>query len=103
MGKIDFGKLASKAKDVVGKSGDKIAAGANKVTDKIDEKTHGKYHDKLEKVDNLTAKLDKTKTAESAEAAEAGAAGAAEVVEPDAPTFPQPEPPAPPAAQTPAT
>lgn len=58
--KDTLSKFTGKAKGVVDKSGDKIAGGVDKVTDKIDEKTHGKYHDKLEKVDNLAAKLDKT-------------------------------------------
>lgn len=57
--KDNLNKIADKAKDVADKSGDKIAAGVDKVTDKIDEKTGGKYHDKLEKVDELAAKLDK--------------------------------------------
>jgi hypothetical protein len=59
--KDNLNKLADKAKDVADKSGDKIAAGVDKVTDKIDEKTGGKYHDKLEKVDELASKLDKDK------------------------------------------
>lgn len=57
--KDNLGKIADKAKDVVEKSGDKIAGGVDKVTDKIDEKTGGKYHDKLEKVDELAQKLEK--------------------------------------------
>ena len=57
--KDNLGKIADKAKDIAEKSGDKIAGGVDKVTDKIDEKTGGKYHDKLEKIDNLASKLDK--------------------------------------------
>lgn len=65
--KDNLGKFADKAKVVVDKSGDKIAAGVDKVTDTIDTKTGGKYHDKLEKVDDLAAKLDKkTKAATDA-------------------------------------
>jgi hypothetical protein len=57
--KDNLGKIADKAKDVVEKSGDKIAEGVDKATDVIDKKTGGKYHDKLEKVDELAQKLDK--------------------------------------------
>ena len=60
MAKFNLTKLTAKAKDLVDKKGDKIAAGVDKVTDKIDQKTKGKYHDKLEKVDSAAAKLDKT-------------------------------------------
>lgn len=59
--KDNLGKIAGKAKDIADKSGDKIAEGVDKITDKIDEKTGGKHHDKLEKIDNLAAKLDKDK------------------------------------------
>ena len=79
-------KLAGKAKEVAEKSGDKIAAGVDKATDKLDEKTGGKYHDKLEKVDSLAAKLDKTGAA-SAEGSAAPAADAAPV-EPVTPVMP---------------
>jgi hypothetical protein len=61
--KENLGKFAGKAKVVAEKSGDKIASGVDKATDKIDKKTGGKYHDKLEKVDKLTSKLDKDKNA----------------------------------------
>jgi hypothetical protein len=57
--KENLGKIAGKAKVVAEKSGDKIASGVDKATDKIDKKTGGKYHDKLEKVDKLASKLDK--------------------------------------------
>ena len=57
--KDNLSKFAGKAKDVVDKSGDKIASGVDKATDMVDKKTHGKHHDKLEKLDNLAAKLDK--------------------------------------------
>ena len=61
--KDNLGKIAGKAKVVAEKSGDKIASGVDKATDKIDKKTGGKYHDKLEKVDKLASKLDKTEAA----------------------------------------
>jgi hypothetical protein len=57
--KENLGKIAGKAKVVAEKSGDKIASGVDKATDKIDKKTGGKYHDKLEKVDKLASKLEK--------------------------------------------
>ena len=76
--KDNLGKIAGKAKVVAEKSGDKIASGVDKATDKIDKKTGGKYHDKLEKVDKLTAKLDKDKAATAPESSETPA------VEPDA-------------------
>jgi hypothetical protein len=57
---VDIGKLAKKAKGVVDKRGDKIAAGIDKATDFVDKKSKGKFHDKLEKVDELAQKLDKT-------------------------------------------
>ena len=58
---MNIGKLAQKAKAVVDKNGDKIAAGVGKATDFVDKKTKGKHHDKLEKLDDLAAKLDKTR------------------------------------------
>lgn len=61
--KENLGKIAGKAKVVAEKSGDKIASGVDKATDKIDKKTGGKYHDKLEKVDKLASKLDKSEAA----------------------------------------
>ena len=78
--KDNLGKIASKAKVVAEKSGDKIASGVDKATDKIDKKTGGKYHDKLEKVDNLAAKLDKTAKEGEADATDV----AADVVPPEA-------------------
>lgn len=66
--KDNLGKITETAKNIVEKSGDKIAEGVDKVTDKIDEKTGGKYHDKLEKVDALASKLDKDKGEGDAEA-----------------------------------
>ena len=58
MGMLD--NFKDKAKDVVENSGDKIAEGVDKATDFIDDKTGGKYTDKLDKVDEMAAKLDKT-------------------------------------------
>jgi hypothetical protein len=58
---VNLGKLAKKAKAVVDKQGDKIAAGVDKATDVVDKKTKGKYHDKLEKLDGMAEKLDKSK------------------------------------------
>jgi hypothetical protein len=80
--KDNLGKIASKAKVVAEKSGDKIASGVDKATDKIDKKTGGKYHDKLEKVEKLASTLDKDKQAHAG-AADA-ATPAAEVVPPEA-------------------
>jgi hypothetical protein len=77
MAKFNLSKLASKAKDLVDKNGDKIAGGVDKVTNKIDEKTKGKYHDKLEKVDAAAAKLDKTAKPEGEQADDTGAGDAA--------------------------
>ena len=45
------------AKKFAMKNKEKIATGVDKATDAIDKKTHGKYHDKLEKVDGATAKF----------------------------------------------
>jgi hypothetical protein len=69
--KENLGKIAGKAKVVAEKSGDKIASGVDKATDKLDKKTGGKYHDKLEKVDKLASKLDKDRAATDGETTEA--------------------------------
>ena len=58
---MDLGKLAKKVKAVVDTKGDKIASGIDKATDLVDKKTKGRYHDKLQKVDGLAERLDKTK------------------------------------------
>ena len=58
---MDLGKLAKKVKAVVDTKGDKIASGIDKATDVVDKKTKGKYRDKLQKVDGLAEKFDKTK------------------------------------------
>jgi len=57
---VNLGKLAKTMKKVVDSKGDKIAAGVEKATGFVDKKTKGKFHDKLEKVDGLAEKLDKT-------------------------------------------
>ena len=57
---MNLGKLAKKAKDIADKQGDKIAKAVDKTTDVVDKKTKGKYTDKLDKVDGLAKKLDKT-------------------------------------------
>ena len=84
--KDNLGKIAGKAKVVAEKSGDKIASGVDKATDKIDQKTGGKYKDKLDKVDKLTAKLDKSADATQAGAPDAVApeVGATDAVAPTA-------------------
>ena len=51
------GKVGEKAGDVAGKVGDAVADGVDKATDFIDDKTGGKIHDQLEKVDNVADKL----------------------------------------------
>ena len=61
---VNLRKLADTAKKVVDKSGDKIAHGVDKATDVVDKKTKGKYTDKLNKIDAMADKLDKTKTDE---------------------------------------
>ena len=64
---VQIGKLAKRAKDVIDKRGDKIAGGIDKATDFVDKKSKGKFHDKLEKVDELAKKLDKTEKPVSGE------------------------------------
>ena len=49
--------MLNSAKKFAMKNKEKIATGVDKATDAIDKKTHGKYHDKLEKVDGATAKF----------------------------------------------
>ena len=63
-----FDKFKDKAKDLVENQGDKIADGVDKATDFIDDKTGGKYTDKLEKVDEMAAKLDKSDDEDEGEA-----------------------------------
>ena len=83
--KGNLGKIAGKAKVVAEKSGDKIASGVDKATDKIDKKTGGKYHDKLEKVDKLASKLDKTEGAAADDTAATPPAAAPETAADDTP------------------
>jgi hypothetical protein len=64
---VDFGKLAKKAKGIVDKHGDKIASGVDKATDFADKRTKGKHRDKLDKLNALAEKLDKTEKPEAAE------------------------------------
>lgn len=78
---VNLGKLAKTVKKVVDEKGDKIASGVDKATGFVDKKTKGRFHDKLEKVEDMAHKLDKTKDKD-------GGAG-----EPDDPT-PPPTPPA---------
>lgn len=58
---MNLGKLVKMAIKVVDKNGDKIAAGVGKATDLVDKKTDGKHREKLEKINGLAAKLDKTR------------------------------------------
>ena len=58
---VNLGKLAKQAKGLADKQGDKIAKAVDKATDLVDDKTKGKYKDKLSKVDEMAKKLDKTK------------------------------------------
>jgi len=51
------GAVGGKVGDVAGKVGDAVADGVDKTTDFIDDKTGGKMHDALEKVDNVADKL----------------------------------------------
>lgn len=58
MGMMDkLNEAKDKAMDVVETQGDKIADGVDKATDMIDDKTGGKFSDKLDKVDDLADKL----------------------------------------------
>lgn len=58
---MNLGKLTKTVKKVVDTKGDKIAAGVEKATDVVDKKTKGKYRDKLDKVEGMAQKLDKTR------------------------------------------
>jgi MT0933-like antitoxin protein len=49
--------MMNSAKKFAMKNKEKIAAGVDKASDMVDKKTHGKYHDKLEKVDAAAAKF----------------------------------------------
>ena len=65
---VDIGKIARKARQLVDKRGDTIAAGVDKATDFVDKKSKGKHHDKLERVDEMARKLDKKQEADPAAA-----------------------------------
>lgn len=47
--------LLDKAKNMISKNPTKIVEGIDKATDMIDEKTGGKYSDKLNKIDETVA------------------------------------------------
>jgi hypothetical protein len=57
---VNLGKLAKQAKRLSDTQGDKIAKVVSKATDVVDDRTKGKYRDKLSKVDEMARKLDKT-------------------------------------------
>lgn len=70
MGLLDKLKgMGGKAKGAAEGHGDKIADGVDKATDLVDDKTGGKMHDQLEKVDDMADKL-RDDGAEGAEGAE---------------------------------
>jgi hypothetical protein len=50
-------RTINKAKALAEKNKDKIAAGVNKATNTIDNKTGGKHADKLKKLDDAAAKF----------------------------------------------
>ena len=64
--------VAGKAGDIAHKVGDAVADGVDKTTDFIDDKTGGKMHDALEKVDNVADKLRADEDEEEDEAAGEG-------------------------------
>ncbi|HEX7095489.1 MAG TPA: antitoxin [Acidimicrobiales bacterium] len=98
MAKLNLGKLAAKAKDFVDQNSDKIISSVDKVTDKIDQKTKGKYSDKLQKIDAVAHRLEKKPAADGQSdgesAAEAGQAAPPAAEAPDTgstpPSFPEP-------------
>lgn len=53
--KLNIKKLRKQAEDIAEDHGDKIADGVDKATDMIDDKTGGKYSDKLDQVDDKAA------------------------------------------------
>jgi len=68
------GTVGDKVGDAAGKVGDVVAEGVDKATDFIDDKTGGKMHDALEKVDNVADKLRGDDDEEEEEAGEADSA-----------------------------
>lgn len=53
--KLNLKKLRGQATDIAEKHGDKIADGVDKATDMVDDKTGGKFTDKLDQVDDKAA------------------------------------------------
>jgi uncharacterized protein YjbJ (UPF0337 family) len=49
--------IFDKVKSLVSKNPSKVAEGVDKATDVIDDKTEGKFHDHLEKVDEKVEEL----------------------------------------------
>jgi hypothetical protein len=47
---------SGKAKDLAAEHGDKVVQGVDKATDLVDDKTKGKYTDKLQQVDDAAEK-----------------------------------------------
>jgi len=67
--------MMNSAKKFALKNKERIADGVGKATDMVDKKTHGKYHDKLEKADEAAAKFaGKPKDAAVPETADAAVA-----------------------------
>ena len=54
---MGFDDLIDKAKDFMDDAGEKLSDVVDKATDFIDDKTGGKFSDKLEALDEKTAKL----------------------------------------------
>jgi predicted phage gp36 major capsid-like protein len=57
---VNLGRLAKQVKRVTDDHGDKIAQAVDKATTAVDDRTNGRYKDKLSKVDEMARKLDKT-------------------------------------------
>ena len=58
---VNLGKLTDSVRKVVDTQGDKVAAGVDKATSFVDQKTKGRYKAQLDKVDAMAQKLDRTK------------------------------------------
>ena len=69
--KAKLAPAKDKVSDLAQQHGDKVTHGLDKAAKVVDEKTKGKYTDKLDKVDGLAKKLDKTAKPE-ADADDAG-------------------------------
>ena len=54
---MGFDDLIDKAKDFMGDAGEKLSEAVDKATDFIDDKTGGKFSDKLDALDEKAAKL----------------------------------------------